>query len=104
MRPSVADAKARFSKLSELIQVARSGEPVVVTRHGEPVVAVVALPSDPEERERFLLAHNPLFRRILEASRESGAPVPHVEFWRAVEKQRSGAASGARKRRSAKHV
>ena len=51
MRASVAQAKARFS---EMIDAARAGEPVIVTRNGEPVVAVVPVPSDPDDRERFL--------------------------------------------------
>jgi prevent-host-death family protein len=85
MRTSVAHAKARFS---EVIDAARGGEPVIVTRHGEPVVAVVAVPSDPDDRERFLLAHNPIFRNILEASRDSGEPIPHDNLWRLVGKRR----------------
>lgn len=85
MRASVAQAKARFS---EMIDAARGGEPVIVTRHGEPVVAVVPVPSDPDERERFLLAHNPMFRSILETSRGSGDPIPHDEIWRLMAKRR----------------
>ncbi len=84
MRASVAQAKARFS---EVIEAARGGEPVIVTRHGEPVVAVVAVPPDPDDRERFLLAHNPIFRNILEVSRGSGTPIPHDEIWRLVAKR-----------------
>lgn len=79
MRASVAEAKARFS---EMIEAARSGKPVIVTRHGKPVVAVVPVPLDPDDRERFLLAYNPIFRDILEASRNSGEPIHHDEFWR----------------------
>jgi prevent-host-death family protein len=86
MRTSVAQAKAHFS---EMIRAAQGGEPVIVTRHGEPVVAVVPVPRDPEDRERFLLAHNPIFRQILDASRGSGAPIPHDEFWRLVAKRRA---------------
>src|SRR6266404_5466981 len=85
MRASVAQAKARFS---EMIEAARGGEPVIVTRHGEPVVAVVPVPEDPEDRERFLLAHNPIFRSIVERSRSSGAPIPHDEIWRVVTRRR----------------
>lgn len=78
MRTSVAQAKAHFS---EMIETARSGEPVIVTRHGEPVVAVVPVPSDPDDRERFLLAHNPIFQNIIERSRNSGEPIPHDQVW-----------------------
>ena len=85
MRASVAQAKAHFS---EMIEAARSGEPVIVTRHGKPVVAVVPVPQDPEDRERFLLAHNPMFRSILEVSRDSGTPIRHDEIWRLVAKRR----------------
>jgi prevent-host-death family protein len=81
----VAQAKARFS---EMIDVARGGEPVIVTRHGEPVVAVVPVPQDPDDRERFLLAYNPIFRSILDESRESGEPIPHAEVWRLLAKRR----------------
>jgi prevent-host-death family protein len=80
----VAQAKARFS---EMIEAARGGESVIVTRHGEPVVAVVPVPQDPDERERFLLAHNPIFRSILQKSRGSGDPIPHDEFWKLVAKR-----------------
>jgi prevent-host-death family protein len=86
MRASVAQAKARFS---EMIEAARGGEPVIVTRHGEPVVAVVPIPQDPEDRERFLLAHNPILRSILEVSRGSGEVIPHHEIWRLVAKRRA---------------
>lgn len=103
MRASVAQAKARFS---EMIEAARSGEPVIVTRHGEPVVAVVPVPHDPEDRERFLLAHNPVFRNILEVSRASGDPTSHDEFWRLVAKRRGrpqrGAEQGPSSRRRTK--
>jgi prevent-host-death family protein len=92
MRTSVAQAKARFS---EVIEAARGGEPVIVTRHGEPVVAVVPVPQDPEDRERFLLAHNPIFRGILEESRGSGDPIAHDEFWRLIAKRRSHPSRGA---------
>jgi prevent-host-death family protein len=80
----VAQAKARFSAV---IEAARGGEPVIVTRHGEPVVAVVPVPQDPEDRERFLLAHNPIFRSILDQSRGSGEPIPQDEFWKLVAKR-----------------
>lgn len=91
MRASVAQAKARFS---EMIEAARGGEPVVVTRHGEPVVAVVPVPADPDDRERFLLAYNPLFRNILAVSRDSGNPIPHDDLWRLVAKRRRPAGQG----------
>ncbi|MEW6366748.1 MAG: type II toxin-antitoxin system prevent-host-death family antitoxin [Acidobacteriota bacterium] len=86
MRASVAQAKARFS---EMIEAARGGEPVIVTRHGEPVVAVVPVPQDPDDHERFLLAHNPIFRSIIEESRRSGNPIPHEEFWKLVARRRA---------------
>jgi len=92
MRASVAQAKARFS---EMIETARGGEPVIVTRHGEPVVAVVPVPPDPDDRERFLLAHNPIFRAILAVSRGSGDPIPHDEIWRLVAKRRDRPPGGA---------
>jgi prevent-host-death family protein len=88
----VAQAKARFS---EMIEAARGGEPVIVTRHGEPVVAVVPVPQDPEDRERFLLAYNPIFRSILDQSRGSGEPMPHGEFWQLVAKRRTRPQAGA---------
>jgi prevent-host-death family protein len=99
MRTSVAEAKARFS---ELIEAARGGEPVIVTRHGEPVVAVVSLPQDPEDRERFLLAHNPIFRSILAESRGSGEPIRHDEFWRLVAKRRGRGPHGAEQKSSSR--
>ena len=73
---------------SEMIDAARRGEPVIVARHGEPVGAVAPVPLDPDGRERFLLAHNPIFRSILEPSRDSGEPIPHDDIWRLVAKRR----------------
>jgi len=99
MRASVAQAKARFS---EMIETARAGEPVIVTRHGEPVVAVVPVPPDPDDRERFLLAHNPIFRNILELSRGSGDPIPHDAMWRLVAKHRARPPGGAEQRPSSR--
>ncbi|MEW6365938.1 MAG: hypothetical protein AB1714_15015 [Acidobacteriota bacterium] len=52
-------------------------------------VAVVPVPQDPDDQERFLLAHNPIFRSILEESRGSGNPIPHEEFWKLVARRRA---------------
>jgi prevent-host-death family protein len=97
MRASVAEAKARFS---EMIEAARGGEPVIVTRHGEPVVAVVPVPSDPDDRERFLLAFNPNFRNILEVSRNSGAPIPHDELRGMIANRRVAEQKSSSRRRT----
>ena len=99
MRASVAQAKARFS---EMIEAARGGEPVIVTRHGEPVVAVVAVPTDPDDRERFLLAHNPIFQKIIEVSRGSGEPIAHDQIWRLVAKRHRHAEQEPSSRRRTK--
>lgn len=85
MKASVAQAKAHFG---EMVETARSGETVIVTRRGEPIVAVVPVPRNREERERFLLAHSPSFRKALAVSRESGELIPHGDLWRRVEKRR----------------
>jgi prevent-host-death family protein len=79
----VAEVKAR---LSHYLDAAQDG-PVVVTRNGRPVAVLAAVP-EPEDLERFVLAHTPRFRRLLEAAErriaETGG-VPHEAFWAAVE-------------------
>lgn len=51
---SVADAKNR---LSELIDLALSGEGVVITRHGKPVVELRALPEPPRRMTEADIEH-----------------------------------------------
>ena len=82
----VVDVKARFSEYLKRSQKT----PVIVTRNGKAVAALVSTPEDPEELERFILLHTPLFRRILdEADRriERGGGLSEIEFWSQVEKQ-----------------
>jgi prevent-host-death family protein len=79
----VAEVKARFS---HYLDAAQEG-PIVVTRNGRPVAVLAAIP-DPDELERFVLAHTPRFRRLLDAAeqriRDTGG-VGHREFWQALE-------------------
>ncbi|MBI2898525.1 MAG: type II toxin-antitoxin system Phd/YefM family antitoxin [Deltaproteobacteria bacterium] len=70
---SIAEAKA---KLSEYVERCRH-EPVVLTKHGHPRAALVPL-EDEEDLERFLLARNPRFLRML-AQSERGKRLPLAE-------------------------
>lgn len=77
---SVADVKAKFSAYVDAVK----GGPVVVTKHGRPAAILVRAPEDPDDLERFMIANNPVFQRIIhEASRQQG--VPHDEFWQRLE-------------------
>ncbi len=60
------EAKAKFS---EYVAETKNG-PVVITRNGRPEAVMVHM-SDPDELERFILAHSPRFRAILAASEKS---------------------------------
>ena len=50
--------KARFSAF---IERCREG-PVIVTKNGRPAAVIVAVPADPDEPERFVLANTSSFR------------------------------------------
>ncbi len=64
---SIAEAKA---KLSDYVERCRH-ETVVFTKHGHPRAALVPLEDD-DDLERFLLARNPRFLRLLARSERSG--------------------------------
>ena len=76
---SVADMKAHFSAY---IEKCKDG-PVIVTKHGRPVAVLVSMLED-DELERFILAHTPRFRRLLDAAEEriqQPGGVKHDDFW-----------------------
>ena len=77
------EVKARFS---EYLERCRSG-PVVVTKNGRAAAILVHAPENEEDLDRFLLANNPRFRRILEKGKtqiRAGKGIPHREFWKRV--------------------
>ena len=93
----VVDVKARFS---EYLKGSESA-PVIITRNGKAVAAIVSTPEDPEELERFILMHTPLFRRILdEADKriEEGKGLSEKEFWSRVQRQPRTGKKGRPKR------
>ncbi|HBK66547.1 MAG TPA: type II toxin-antitoxin system Phd/YefM family antitoxin [Cyanobacteria bacterium UBA11166] len=63
------------------------GEPIVITENGKPV-AVMTLILEPDELERFLLAHNPKFMQLIEEAdrriEETGG-IKHEDFWKLVD-------------------
>ena len=79
----MADVKAHFSAY---IQKCEEG-PVIVTKRGRPVAVLVSMLED-DELERFILAHTPRFRRLLDAAeeriRQTGG-VNHDDFWASLE-------------------
>jgi len=84
----VADVKARFSNY---VDRTREG-PVLVTKNGRPAALLVSVPEDDDELERFILAHTPRFRRLLEAAARRigrGKGLAHEEFWKAAARPRS---------------
>ncbi len=64
---SIAEVKAR---LSDYVERCRR-EAVVLTKHGHPRAALVPLENE-DDLERFLLARNPRFLRLLARSERSG--------------------------------
>ena len=64
---SIAEGKA---KLSEYVDECRR-QAVVLTKHGHPRAALVPL-EDEDDLERFLLARNRRFQRLLARSAKSG--------------------------------
>jgi prevent-host-death family protein len=84
---SVADVKAQFSTY---LKESENG-PVIVTRNGRPVAVLLGL-QDEDEIERLVLSYSPWFQAILEAADErikAGLGIPHEEFWRQVNAERS---------------
>jgi prevent-host-death family protein len=83
----VADVKARFSSY---IDRTREG-PVLVTKNGRPAALLVGVPEDDDELERFILAHTPRFRRLLEAAGRrigKGSGLAQEEFWTVAARRR----------------
>ena len=80
---SLSDVKARFSEF-----LARCEEgPVIITRNGRPAGILVRPPEDEEELDRFILAHTPRFRRLLDTARERirrNGGVSHRGFWKRI--------------------
>jgi prevent-host-death family protein len=84
---SIADVKARFSSY---LKEGENG-PVIVTRNGRPVAVLLAL-QDEDEIERLALSYSPRLQAILEAADQrlkAGQGIPHEEFWRRMEAERS---------------
>ena len=79
----VADVKTHFSAYIEKCQ----DGPVIVTKRGRPVAVLVSMLED-DELERFILAHTPRFRHLLDAAeeriRQTGG-VKHDDFWASLE-------------------
>ena len=75
----VADVKTHFSRF--LVECENG--PVIVTKNGRPAAILVAI-TDADEIERFVLAHTPRFRVLLDAAhrRARKTGVPHEEFWK----------------------
>jgi prevent-host-death family protein len=82
----VADVKARFSSYVDECR----DQPVMVTKNGRPAAMLVSVPTDPDELERFILAHTPRFRRLLEAADRrirKGRGLEHGAFWKAASRR-----------------
>jgi len=80
---SLSDVKAHFS---EFLARCDAG-PVIVTRNGRPAGILVRPPKDEEELDRFILAHTPRFRRLLDTARErirKSGGVSHRDFWKRI--------------------
>jgi prevent-host-death family protein len=79
----IADVKARFSSFVDGCR----DQPVMVTKNGRPAAMLVSVPTDPDELERFILAHTPRFRRLLDAAERrvrKGSGLAHDAFWKAA--------------------
>ena len=83
-----AEVKDHFSRY---VDKAQAG-PIVVTKNGRPAAVLVSVPEDEEDLERFLLANNPKFQRIIEAAEKrirKGAGISNKEFWQATSKRKA---------------
>lgn len=72
----LADVKARFSKYIENL----ADGPVIVTKKGRAAAVLVS-----GELERFILAHTPKFRKLLDAAYariQSTGGVKHKNVWK----------------------
>ncbi len=76
-----ASAGEAAASLQSLLDDVGDG-PVIITRDGRPIAALVAV--EDEDLDRFVLAHTPRFRRLLEESYESikhDGGLDEEEFW-----------------------
>lgn len=76
-----ASAGEAAASLQSLLDEVGDG-PVIITRDGRPVAALVSI--EDEDLDRFVLAHTPRFRRLLEESYESikrDGGLGEEEFW-----------------------
>lgn len=68
--------------LSRYLKASAEG-PVIITKNGQPVAVLVAAPEG-DELERFVLAHTPRFRQLLDDAErpihQTGG-VAHGDFW-----------------------
>ena len=83
----LADVKARFSNYVEKLD----DGPVIVTKNGRAAAVLVSVPSGDDELERFVLAHTPKFRRLLDSAYDrirSTGGIKHRDFWKKVGKSR----------------
>jgi antitoxin (DNA-binding transcriptional repressor) of toxin-antitoxin stability system len=81
----IVDLAEIIAKFADYFQADR-GEPILITENGQPVAAMTLI-REPEALERFLLANNPKFNRILEKSRQSlqeEGGLKSDEFWNLV--------------------
>jgi prevent-host-death family protein len=81
---AIADAARR---LTDFVDDCRE-DPVILTKRGRPAAALVAVPADGDELERFILAHTPRFQRVLRRSQrsiEAGKGLTEAELWQAVD-------------------
>lgn len=79
---SAVEAAAHFQSLLDEV----GDGPVIITRDGRAVAALVAI--EEEDLDRFVLAHTPRFRRLLEESYESierDGGLSEDEFWELVD-------------------
>ena len=81
----VAEVKAKFSAFLD----ETANGPVIVTKNGRPAAVIVQM-TDPDELERFILAHSPKFTALLDAAEERvrrTGGLSHEELWRRVGKR-----------------
>jgi prevent-host-death family protein len=86
---SVANVKAKFSGY---LKASEQG-PIVVTKNGKPVAILLSI-KDEDEIERFLLAHSPKFKSIMDIAEQQireGKGIKHEDFWREVNSETTNA-------------
>ncbi len=94
-----ASAAKMAAQFNDYLDASRE-QPVLITRNGKPVAVLLAV-QDKAEAERLVEGRPRTLRSVFEEAHEQiekGGGIPHVQFWREVERSRADKSQGINNR------